>query len=109
MSKVELLQNAGTVEIISGEFEGVKGSASTFTPVHLQNVKLNKGGKVTFNFPCELQTPHWLSSKEKLNVNGGETVKNRSFCLNGQMMARVFEIEAATNALGISIERRTYQ
>lgn len=97
MAKVELPQNAGTVEIISGEFEGVKGSASTFTPVHLQNVKLNTGGKATFDFPSHYNTALVVIEGE-INVNGGETVKTDHFVLMGND-GESFEIEAASSAL----------
>jgi redox-sensitive bicupin YhaK (pirin superfamily) len=56
ISKVSLENNEGVVEVIAGEYQQVKGSAETFTPVHLLNSKLNKGGKATFNFPANYNT-----------------------------------------------------
>jgi hypothetical protein len=56
ISKVSLENNDGVVEVIAGEYLQVKGSAETFTPVHLLNSKLNKGGKATFNFPANYNT-----------------------------------------------------
>lgn len=56
ISKVSLKNNEGVVEVIAGEYQQVKGSAETFTPVHLLNSKLNKGGKATFNFPANYNT-----------------------------------------------------
>lgn len=52
MVKVELPGNAGVVEVVAGEYEGKKGPASTFSPVNLMNVRLNKGGKAEFTFPA---------------------------------------------------------
>lgn len=46
----------GEVEIIAGEFNGVKGPAKTFTPVHLMNLKLKKGETVEMSFPAEYTT-----------------------------------------------------
>ncbi|MCC5918680.1 MAG: pirin family protein [Cryomorphaceae bacterium] len=56
MKKVSLPNNAGHVEIISGKFENETGSASTFSPVHLQNAHLNPEGEVTFSFPANFNT-----------------------------------------------------
>jgi redox-sensitive bicupin YhaK (pirin superfamily) len=50
------LPDGGEVEIIAGEFDGVKGPATTFTPVHLFNLKLKKGEKVELAFPSGYTT-----------------------------------------------------
>ena len=47
---------AGTVEIIAGEYKGVKGPASTFTPMHVYNVKLRKNGQAVLSFPSRYNT-----------------------------------------------------
>jgi quercetin 2,3-dioxygenase len=46
----------GYVEVIAGEFQGTKGKASTFTPVHLVNAHLQSGGKAEFSFPADFNT-----------------------------------------------------
>ncbi len=46
----------GEVEIIAGEYKGIKGTASTFTPIHLYNVKLNKGVTASFHLPADYNT-----------------------------------------------------
>jgi quercetin 2,3-dioxygenase len=56
MGKFELPNNGGLVEVIAGTYKGVQGKASTFTPVHLQNVKFNAGGKADFSFPSYYNT-----------------------------------------------------
>ncbi|HLV45549.1 MAG TPA: pirin family protein, partial [Flavobacterium sp.] len=38
--------NGGEIEVIAGEYGGVKGAASTFTPVHMLNAKLTSGATV---------------------------------------------------------------
>src|SRR5690554_5359252 len=43
IKKVELDNKAGTVELIAGEYKGTKGAATTFSPIHMMNAKLNKG------------------------------------------------------------------
>ena len=40
MGIFNLPDHGGTIEIVSGEYEGVKGPASTFSPVSLMNAKL---------------------------------------------------------------------
>jgi redox-sensitive bicupin YhaK (pirin superfamily) len=56
ISKVQLENNEGVIEVIAGEYQHVKGSAETFTPVNLLNSKINKGGKATFSFPAHYNT-----------------------------------------------------
>ena len=52
MKIVDLDEN-GSVEVIAGEYESQKRPASTFTPLHLMNAKLNTGGKAKFIFPAK--------------------------------------------------------
>ena len=56
MGRFILPDDGGTIEIISGEHEGVKGPASTFSPVSLMNARLNSGGKASFVFPASNNT-----------------------------------------------------
>ncbi|WP_209405748.1 pirin family protein [Pseudozobellia sp. WGM2] len=46
----------GQIEVIAGEYKGINGSISTFTPIHMLNARLNKGGVAKFNFPSEFNT-----------------------------------------------------
>lgn len=50
------LDNGGVVEVIAGEFKGVKGAASTFTPIEMYNAKIKKGAAVTFDLPENFNT-----------------------------------------------------
>jgi redox-sensitive bicupin YhaK (pirin superfamily) len=52
----KVLVENGYVEVIAGEFQGIKGKASTFTPVHLFNAHLQSGGKAEFSFPADYNT-----------------------------------------------------
>ena len=56
MSKSYLPGDKGYVEIIAGEYNGVKGPASTFTPIHLSNARLKKDAQLNFSFPKEYNT-----------------------------------------------------
>lgn len=56
MGKYQLPDKAGHVDVIAGEFKGVKGAASTFTPIHAYNLYLNKGAKIDFELPENYNT-----------------------------------------------------
>lgn len=97
MKKVKLPDNAGTIEVISGEYMGEKGPAFTFTPVHMLNAKLNKGGKATFSFPENYNTTV-LVVEGNIKVNNSEEIKTDSlglFANNGEE----FTIEATDDAV----------
>ncbi|OCK53376.1 short-chain dehydrogenase [Chryseobacterium sp. CBo1] len=79
IQKVDLGEN-GFVEVIAGEYKGIKGSASTFSPVNLMNAKLKSGGKAEFNFPANFNTAA-LVVEGSILVNGGEKVPTNHFVL----------------------------
>lgn len=97
LKKVELPENAGIVEVIAGEYQGIKGSASTFTPVHLFNAKLNKGGKATFSFPENYNTAV-LVIEGSIKVNNYEEIKTDSLGLLANE-GEEFSIEATDDAV----------
>ena len=63
----------GFVEVIAGEYNQAKGAASTFSPVHMLNAKLNEGGKANFNFPSHYNTI-LLVIEGEVKVNNQEIV-----------------------------------
>ncbi|MES2628215.1 MAG: pirin family protein [Bacteroidota bacterium] len=67
--QVQLENGAGKVEVIAGEYNGVNGVASTFTPIHMLNAELNNGGTASFNFPAEYNTSV-LVLEGNIKVNG---------------------------------------
>lgn len=48
--------NQGEIEVIAGQYKDVEGTATTFSPMHLLNAKLNKGGVAQFTFPATYNT-----------------------------------------------------
>lgn len=54
--KYQLANNAGEVEVIAGEFKGMKGIANTFSPIEMYNIKLNKGAEIDFDLPEDFNT-----------------------------------------------------
>lgn len=87
----------GKVEVISGEYKGVKGPADTFSPVRLFNVKLKKGVRENF----ELQ-PDYNSSllvvEGSIKVNDEEVVPLDHFVLLANNAGETVEIEALEDA-----------
>lgn len=56
IGKYVLPNNGGLIEVIAGQYLDIKGAAFTFTPIHMFNAKLNKGGKAAFNFLAHYNT-----------------------------------------------------
>ncbi|MDD2797608.1 MAG: pirin family protein [Bacteroidales bacterium] len=54
--KITLPDNGGIIEIIAGEFNDIKGAASTFSPVNLIKFSLKKGTKYAFEMPENYNT-----------------------------------------------------
>jgi hypothetical protein len=71
------LPKGGEVEIIAGELGGVKGPATTFTPVHLYNLRPKKGELIELSFPSGYTTA-LLAVEGSALINGAEklTVNN---------------------------------
>jgi redox-sensitive bicupin YhaK (pirin superfamily) len=68
------------IEIIAGEFKGVRGPASTFTPMHMFNAKLNKGANADFNFP-DTHNTGFLVIEGEVKINGTKNVPEDRFIL----------------------------
>lgn len=66
---VTLPDDAGSVRIVAGEFQGVKGPAKTFTPINVFDVRLNAKGKVELSFPRK-HNLGLLVMKGAITVNG---------------------------------------
>ena len=95
--RYELDDNAGTIEIIAGEYKGLKGAASTFTPIHMYNARLNKGGKAAFDFPAHYNTV-LLVIEGNIVVNGTEEAPTDHLALMANDGEKI-EIEATDDAL----------
>ena len=80
LSKVELENNAGSIDIIAGEYEDHKGPAASFSPLSLFNVKLKKGKGTSFNFN-ENHNTGLLIIKGSVTVNNSEKAPTNHFVL----------------------------
>jgi redox-sensitive bicupin YhaK (pirin superfamily) len=97
INKFELPENGGIIEVIAGQYENIKGTASTFTPVHLLNAKLNKDAKASFNFPATYNTA-LLVIEGNITVNGEKNVPANHFALF-ENEGEEFTIEASENTI----------
>lgn len=75
MGKVKLSKDKGNVEIIAGEFEGVKGPALTFSPMNIYILNLKAGGKINLNEPKDYNTGILMISGD-LDINNSPCEEN---------------------------------
>jgi redox-sensitive bicupin YhaK (pirin superfamily) len=80
MGRVALPNGGGEVRVIAGEYEGVKGPALTFTPVHLFDIAFRAGGKAAFELPARFHTAV-LVLRGEATINGTETAQAGDFIL----------------------------
>lgn len=97
MNRYKLANDEGEIEIIAGNYNELAGSASTFTPLHLYNAKLKKGGKADFNFPKHFNTA-LLVIEGSIKINNTEEVPADHFALMANDGEK-FVIEATENAI----------
>lgn len=83
--------------MIAGEYKGEKGSASTFSHLHLLNGKLNNGGKASFSFPENYNTAI-LVLEGSIKVNASEEIKTDNLGLLANK-DETFSIEAIEEAI----------
>jgi redox-sensitive bicupin YhaK (pirin superfamily) len=95
MAKVTV--EKGFVEVIAGNFQGVQGKASTFTPVHMFNAHLEVGGKSEFQFPAEFNTCLVVVEGE-IRINGSEESIPLDHFVLFENEGVTFQIEATENS-----------
>lgn len=66
---VKALEGGSRVEVVAGEYQGVKGPAHTHTPVNLMNAILKEGIQASFSFPANFNTALLVVSGT-VEVNG---------------------------------------
>ena len=75
-----LPEGQGQVEVIAGEFKGVKGIARTFTPIEMYNFRLRSGASLVFSLPENYNTG-LLVLEGEVKVNGEERAETDRFVL----------------------------
>ncbi len=80
MGKYEILDAGGGVDVIAGEFNSVKGPATTFSPIEVYNIRLKKNKSITLNLPENYNTA-LLVIEGEVQVNGSGTAPADNFVL----------------------------
>ncbi|MDL5511944.1 pirin family protein [Arenibacter sp. M-2] len=93
INKYQLTDNKGIIEVVAGSYKGIKGAASTFSPVNVFNARLEAGAKAGFTFPANFNTALLVVVGE-INVNGSETIAENHFVLF-ENEGEEFSIEAS--------------
>lgn len=97
INRVTLPENAGTVEVIAGEYNGTKGKATTFSPIHMLNVKLKKDGRANFHFPAHFNTV-LLAIEGTVVINETDNLPTDNLALMAND-GEDFSIQATTDAV----------
>lgn len=87
----------GFIEVIAGNFQGMNGKASTFTPVHLFNAHLTEGGKSEFSFPAAYSTCLVVVEGE-IRINDSEEAVLLDHFVLFENDGEAFHIEAMENS-----------
>ena len=95
--KIELPNNGGIVEVIAGNYDGNAGAATTFSPLHMFNAKLNAKGAANFSLPANYNTC-LLVIEGSVMVNGTEDVPLDHFALFTNT-GENFEIKASEDSV----------
>ncbi len=93
MTKVLLENDGGLVDVLAGSYLGQAGKATTYSPMEVYNVRLNKSGKATFQFPNHYNTAMIVISGGLL-VNDTEQVPTDNFVMFENGGGDTFTVEA---------------
>jgi redox-sensitive bicupin YhaK (pirin superfamily) len=99
-----LPNDSGEVEVIAGQYKELEGAASTFTPVHLQNVRMKKKGKADFSFPASYNTA-LLVVEGEVKVNNTRTIESDHFAVF-ENHGEDFSLEAKEDAVVLILSGR---
>lgn len=77
---VALPNEAGTLRVIAGDYEGTRGPARTFTPIDVWDARLNPGGTASFTLP-EGHTVAMVVLKGTVQVNDDAVAREAQFVL----------------------------
>ncbi|CAM3457783.1 pirin family protein [Zobellia roscoffensis] len=101
LGKFSLTDGSGEVEVIAGEYKGLKGVASTFTPIHMLNARLKKDDQADFSFPENYNTV-LLVVEGSITVNGNDHAPTDHLVLMAND-GESFTIEATEDALVLAL------
>lgn len=93
---VKLPDNAGTLRVIAGDYEGHTGPARTLTPIDIWDIRLDLGGTTSLTLP-EGRTLGLVVLRGHVLINGADKVREAQFALFDREGGDV-AIEAETDA-----------
>ncbi|MDH4048925.1 MAG: pirin family protein [Gammaproteobacteria bacterium] len=91
---IALENDAGTVRVIAGEYEGRKGPARTFTPVNVWDIRLDKDHPTNLVLP-EGHTLALIVLRGNVQINGSESAHDAQMVLLDRA-GREVSLEATT-------------
>lgn len=97
IQKINLPNNSGVIEVIAGNYQGSRGSVSTFTPIEMYNARLNKGGKAEFSFPESYNTG-FVIIEGSIKVNDTAIAKTDQF-IHFKNQGETIEVEALADTV----------
>jgi redox-sensitive bicupin YhaK (pirin superfamily) len=97
MGRFLLPDDKGVIEIIAGNYKGIKGPATTFSPASLFNARLRSGGSAELSFPENYNTG-LLVIEGEIKVNALKVIPQDNFVLFGHNGENI-KIEALTDCV----------
>jgi len=89
MGQAALDDGSSVIEVISGEYNGVRGPALTYSPVYLYNARLTKGANAFLSFDRNYNTG-LLVIEGEVEINGSVNAPHDNFAFfdhNGETIA----------------------
>lgn len=80
MGKFNIANDGGIVNVIAGEYQGIKGPASTFTPMSVLDLRLNSNSEIDLDFPENYNTGLIVIEGSVL-INDNKNVDENNFVL----------------------------
>lgn len=113
MGRVQLPDDGGEIRIIAGDYNGVRGPAQTFTPIHLFDIDFNEGGVAEFELPAHYNAGA-IVLRGNARINGDREVGEGYFVLfgNADGQIRIEGLSSDTLVLvlgGEPIDEPTFQ
>jgi redox-sensitive bicupin YhaK (pirin superfamily) len=90
--RVELPNEAGSVRVIAGDYNGTRGPARTFTPMNVWDLRLNAGHRATFKVPAG-HTAALFVLRGNIRLPDGEPVTEAELAVL-ERTGTEFEVEA---------------
>jgi hypothetical protein len=76
--RFEIENGMGSILVIAGEYEGIKGPAKTFSPVEMYDIRLNENGRTELDLPPSFNTG-LLVVEGEITVNDNNTVQEHQY------------------------------